>query len=363
MAIGQVRPTVAAMAAYRPGKGAKQAEAEHGIENAIKLASNENPFPPPASIVAAMQDAAAGVNRYGDHRATLLRERLSERSGVSAERITVGCGSSGLLQQLFLAYCDPGDEAVFPWLSFEAYPVFANTVGATQVRVPLVDDRFDLDAVVAAVTDRTRLVLLATPNNPTGSALSLDDIRSVLERVPPRVLVVIDEAYREFGDADLGDPVTLLDEFDHLVILRTFSKAYGLAATRIGYLFAHRDVVAELDKVLLAFAVNAVAQAGALAALDAVDEIQPMLDLLLTERARVTEALRVSGWDVPDPHANFVWLPLREQTDQVCLDLERLGVVTRPFSESGLRVTIGTREENDRFLAAFAETVTTAGGR
>lgn len=355
MGPGQVRPSVAAMAAYRPGKGAKQAEAEHGISGAIKLASNENPFPPPPSVVAAMEAAAAGVNRYPDHGARELRAKIADWVGSESERITIGCGSSGLLQQLCLAYVEPGDEVIYPWLSFEAYPVFVRMMAGTEVRVPLVDDAFDLDAVVAAVTDRTRLICLATPNNPTGTTITRAQIEKVLQQVPPSVLVVVDEAYREFSDPALGDPALLCPDYDNLVVLRTFSKAYGLAAVRIGYAVAHPHVITEIDKVLLAFAVNAIAQAGAMAAIDAIDEIEPVLSALVAERDRVVAALRESGWDLPDPQANFVWLPVGDRTDDLALALEQRGVVIRPFSGFGIRVTIGTAEENDRFLTTFAE--------
>ncbi len=354
--VGRVRPAVAALASYRPGKGAKQAEAEHGITNAIKLASNENPYEPVPAVVEALRTAATGVNRYADHRATELRSRIGSWLGVATERITVGCGSVGLLQQLCLAYLDPGDEVVYPWPSFEAYPIMVKLMGAVPVTVDLVDHAFDLDAVAAAVTDKTKIVMLATPNNPTGTALSTEQIAAFLDQIPPEVLVLVDEAYREFVDPTFGDPVADLgDRYPNVVVSRTFSKAYGLAGLRVGYVVADPAVVAELDKVLLAFAVNGMAQAGALAALDALDEIQPKVDLVLAERSRVVAALADAGWPTPDAQANFVYVPLGDRTDDIAVGLEKLGVVIRPFSGVGMRVTIGSPEENDRFLAAFHE--------
>ena len=355
MTIGRVRPAVEALAPYRPGKGAKQAEEEHGISDAIKLASNENPFPPVPAVVAAITEAAAGVNRYADHRATELRERIGRWLDFDPERVTVGCGSVGLLQQLSMTFLDPGDEVIYPWLSFEAYPVFANTMGATSVRVPLVDHTPDLAAVAAAVTPKTKLILLATPNNPTGTALSTDEIAAFLGNVPNDVIVLIDEAYREFSDPGLGDPSTLCDAHDNLVVFRTLSKAYGLAGLRIGYGLGHPGVITEIDKTLLAFAVNATAQAAAMAALDSLDQVAPNIERLLAERSRVTSALRSAGWSLPDPQANFVWLPVGDNTDSLALALEQRGVVIRPFSGEGMRVTIGTESENDRFLSTLAE--------
>jgi len=356
VSVGRVRPAVAAMVSYRPGKSAAQAEDEHGITDAIKLASNENPYPPVPAVVAAIAAAAGDVNRYGDHRAADLRAALAGWLDVDVDRVAAGCGSVGLLQQLLLAYVDPGDEVVYPWPSFEAYPIDVQLTGGVEVTVPLVDHTFDLEAVAAAVTDRTKLVLLANPNNPTGTAVHVDQLRRLVEQVPDDVLVVVDEAYREFVTADLGDPITdLQPDHPNVVVLRTFSKAFGLAALRTGYAVADPDVVIELDKVLIAFAVNHLAQVASLAAIAARDEVQAVVDSITAERDRVMASLRSDGWDLPDAHANFVYLPLGSRTDVVFPEMERRGVVVRPFPGVGIRVTIGTPTQNDRFLATLAE--------
>ncbi len=350
-----IRPAIGALAAYRPGKGAAQAEAEHGITEAIKLASNENPFPPIQPVIEAIAAAASGVNRYPDHRATELRTVLGEQVGVAVDQVAVGCGSVGLLQQLCLTFVDPGDEVVFPWLSFEAYPVCVKMMGGVPVNPPLVDHAFDLEAVIDAVTDKTKMILLATPNNPTGTALSTAQIADLLARVPTSVIVVVDEAYREFADPALGDPVAELTATNsNLVVTRTFSKAYGLAGLRVGYAVCDPLIVSEIDKILIPFAVNGPAQAAALAALANLDQIQPEIDRLLTQRARLTTELEGAGWALPSPQGNFVYLPTGDRTDEIYLALERQGVVTRPFSGDGIRVTVGTEAENDRFLAALA---------
>ncbi len=358
MSIGRVRPAVQAMPAYRPGKAAEQAEAEHGIENAIKLASNENPYPPVPSVVAAIAQAATGVNRYCDHLAVELRTAIGAMLGANLNSVAVGCGSVGLLQQLCLAYLDPGDNVVYPWRSFEAYPVNVQMMGAESKQIPLVEHAFDLDAVAAAVDDRTKMIMLATPNNPTGTALTVDAIRTMLASVPDDVIVLIDEAYREFLDPRFGDPLTLLADYPNVVVSRTFSKAYGLAGLRVGYLVADAAIVDEVNKVLAPFAVNGLAQAAALAALDARDAYEPFLATLREERARVVAALTATGWQLPDAQANFVYLPLGERTTDVYVAIEKRGVVTRPFAGEGIRVTIGTPEQNDRFLATLAEVTT-----
>ncbi|MEZ5245494.1 MAG: histidinol-phosphate transaminase [Acidimicrobiales bacterium] len=355
---GRPRPAVDALPAYRPGKAAAQAEAEHGITNAIKLASNETPWAPVASVAAAIAEAAAGVNRYADHRAGAVRAALAGAVGVSEAEVAVGCGSVGLLQQICLTYVDPGDEVVYPWRSFEVYPVFTQLVGGTSVTVPLVDHAFDLDAVAGAVTDRTKLVFLASPNNPTGTALRTDELKRFMESVDRGTLVVIDEAYREFNDPALGDPVVdVLPHHDNAVVLRTFSKAHGLAGLRLGYMIGPPEVVASVDKTLVPFAVNAIAQAAAVAAVAADDEIRERVRLIGQERDRVVDALTAAGHVFPRPMANFVWLPFGVRSAELALALEQRGVVTRPFPDEGIRVTIGTPEENDRFLTTLAEVV------
>jgi histidinol-phosphate aminotransferase len=345
------------MPSYRPGKGAAQAEAEHGITNAIKLASNENPLPPIQSILDAVAATAAGANRYADHRATAVRERLSTWLDISVDQVTVGAGSVGLLQQLFLTYVDPGDEVVYPWRSFEVYPVYTQMMAGTAVTTPLdADHAFDLGAVAAAVTGRTKLVLLATPNNPTGTALRTADMAELLDGIAPTTIVVIDEAYREFLDPAFGDPVNdLVARYPNVVVTRTFSKAQGLAGIRAGYAIGHPEVITAIDKTLFPFAVSALAQAAAIAAIDAETEIAERVATILGERARVIAELSAAGWLLPDAQANFVYLPMGERTDELYLGLERRGVVTRPFSGEGIRVTISTPDDNDRFLRTLAE--------
>jgi histidinol-phosphate aminotransferase len=353
MTIGRVRPAVLNLASYTPGKAASQVEDEHDIEDAIKLASNENPWSPVPAVIAAITEAVSGVNRYADNNATAVREAIGGWLGIDSKRITVGCGSSGLLQQLFLAYVDPGDEVLFPYPSFEIYPIFSTLFDAVQVRVPLVDYAFDLDAVADAVTDKTKIIFLATPNNPTGSSIVMDDLATLLNRIPNDVIVVVDEAYREFNDPSFGDPVSLQTDHNNLVITRTFSKAFGLAGLRSGYGVCDPEIITELDKVRLAFSVNNLAQAGMLAAIEHEAASMDRVAELLAERGRCVAALEAAGIDVPPTHANFIFLPTGDATAQLATAMEKLGVVTRPFPGLGLRITIGSPAENDRWLEAF----------
>ncbi len=349
------RRAVADLPAYRPGRSAGAAMADHGLGSAVKLASNELALPPLPSVARAIEAAVGGTTRYPDHGATALRRALAECLGVEPERVAVGCGSVGLLQQLALAYTGPGTEVLYGWPSFEAYPVFTGTTGATPVAVPLRRQTLDVDALVGALTPRTRLVLVANPNNPTGTALRRDALVRLADALPPGCLLVVDEAYREFvTGADVPDGLELLGHRPDVVVLRTFSKAHGLAALRVGYLVGDPAVVAAVDKVLVPFAVNGLGQVGALASLAASQEVADRVAGVVAERGLVAAALRDAGWGVPDAQANFVWLPAGQAAAPLAAALEREGVVTRPFPGRGVRVTVGTASENDRFLTALA---------
>ncbi|HEY3486174.1 MAG TPA: histidinol-phosphate transaminase, partial [Ilumatobacteraceae bacterium] len=357
---GTPRPAVASLPAYRPGRSAEVAMAEHHLDRAIKLASNELGLPPLPSVQRAIDAAIADGSRYADHRATELRVALADSLGVQSSNVAVGCGSVGLLQQFALTYLDPDDPVVFGWPSFEAYPVYSALVAARAVRVPLRRQTLDTTAIAAAVDDRTKLILLASPNNPTGTAVSTAELVTLLEQVPSSCVVVLDEAYHEFVDSPaISDPLPLLDRFPNLAVLRTFSKAHALAALRVGYVIAQPDVIDAIDRTLVPFAVNGLGQRAALASLAAIDEMRERVDAVMAERRRVATELRNLGWSVPDSQANFVWLPAGDAAATVATSLERLGVVTRPFDGVGVRVTVTTPEEDDRFLDAF-EKVTTS---
>ncbi|CAN5579008.1 hypothetical protein BH23ACT3_BH23ACT3_08700 [soil metagenome] len=329
---------------------------EHDLADAVKLASNELPFPPLPAAAAAIAESIDQVSLYADHRASELCAALADSVGLGADQVTVGCGSVGLLQQLALAYLDPGDPVVFARPSFEAYPVFAALSSARTVEVPLRRQTTDLDAMAEAVDHHTKLVLIANPNNPTGTAAGTESIEAFLDRVPDTCIVVLDEAYREFVDsADVTDTVPLLGRFPNLVILRTFSKAHALAALRVGYAFGNPEVIGAIDRTLVPFAVNGLGQRAALASLGARGEMRERVRTVIDERTRVARSMRVLGWSVPDAQANFVWLPAGTDAVGLATGLERRGVVTRPFADVGVRVTIGSNVENDRFLEAFDE--------
>lgn len=350
------RAALADLAIYVPGRTAAAVAAEHGLADAVKLASNELAFGPLPAVAAAMAAAGATANRYPDHRAVPVRVRIAEGLGVDVDWVSVGCGSVGLLQQLTTAFAGPGDEIAFGWRSFEAYPVLTAVAGATATRSALRRFTLDPDALASSISPATRLVFVANPNNPTGTYLTASAVDRLLAAVPAECLVVLDEAYREFVDhPDAVDGVALVERHPNVAVLRTFSKAYGLAALRIGYLIARPEVVAAADAVALPFAVNAVAQAAAVASLEetAQAELRDRVRTVRSERARVVRAVRGEiGLGVPESEANFLWLPAGAGTGALANALEKRGVVGRSLGE-GVRVTIGAARENDRFVDAL----------
>ncbi|CAL99569.1 histidinol-phosphate aminotransferase [Saccharopolyspora erythraea NRRL 2338] len=324
------------------------------VPGSIKLASNEVSAGPLPSVVETITRAAAEVHRYPDMGATKLTEALADKLHVAPERLAVGCGSVALCEQLVQATCSAEDEVVYPWRSFEAYPIITRVVGARQIPVPLTGEHaLDLDAMASAITSRTRLVFVCSPNNPTGPLVRRAELEAFLDRVPSDVLVVLDEAYWEFvSDPEAPDGVEVARARENVASMRTFSKAYGLAGLRVGYTYAPEHVAAALRKVCIPFSVNAVAQAAAVASLEAQDELKERCDSVVSERRRVRDELLGLGYEVPETQANFVWLPLGESTQEFnehCLDNR---VVVRAFVGEGARVTIGRPEENDTFLAA-----------
>ena len=345
--IPRTRPVLDALAAYKPGKRPAVGE------DTVRLASNETPFPPLPQVTAAVAQALADGHRYPDPSATALVAALAAHHGVDDDQVSVGCGSVALVQQLLQLTVDQGAEVVYAWRSFEAYPILARIAGGTSVQVPLRDGRHDLDAMAAVVTEQTAVVFLCSPNNPTGPALAAADVRRFLASVPPSVVVVLDEAYAEFvTDPAAVDGRQLLAEHANLAVLRTFSKAYGLAGLRVGYCLASPHLTGAMRKVQLPFAVNALAQAAAVASLGAQDELRERVATVVGQRERVRPALQEMGFVVPPSQGNFVWLELGDDSLRVAATLEAAGVLVRPFAGNGVRVTVTTPAESDRLLAA-----------
>lgn len=322
-----------------------------------KLSSNENPFDPLPSVLAVIQSAATQIHRYPDPAAGELVAALAHKYAVQPAEIVVGTGSVALCGQLVSIVAEAGDEVVFSWPSFEAYPIVCGIAGATAVPVPLNSAyATDMPATIAAVTPNTKVVFVCTPNNPTGTIVSHADVERLLAAVSPEVLVVIDEAYVEFVDDSAAvDALSLFRQYQNVVVLRTFSKAYGLAGLRVGYALAHPGIAAALRKTSIPFGVSTIAADAAVASLAAESELLARVETLCQRREQVCEALRAQGWQFPDPQGNFIWLPTGEKTMRMADFLAEEGIVVRPFPGVGMRITIAENSANMVLIAALSQ--------
>lgn len=333
-----VHPRIAARRAYQQG-----AQAGPG---AFKLSSNENPFGPLPGVIEAAQRAVS-FNRYPDATAPRLRERLAERFAVTTDAVHVTAGSTSLLQQFALVLCSRDDELVFAWRSFEGYPWMADVSGAVPVPVPLdADERHDLEAMADAVTDRTRIVVVCSPNNPSGTSVTQAAFDAFLARIPAGVLVILDEAYAEFvTEADAVDGRSVIASgHDNVVVLRTFSKAYGLAGLRIGYAIGHPKVLEAARIAGIPLSVTAHGEEAALASLDAEDALLERVAVIAERRDRLAASLRDVGWAVPRTQANFVWLPTGAGTSAAFDTFAEAGLIVRAYGDDGIRISIGEEE-------------------
>ena len=347
----RIRHAVQTLPAYVSG-------ARPGTEQVAKLSSNELPWPTQEPVARAIAQAAAGVNRYPEMTGESLLAALAQHYGVGAEQVVVGGGSVALIQHALDAVCNEGDDVVMPWRSFEAYPICVAVAGANAITVPLTPQgRHDVPAMLSAITPRTRAVMACTPNNPTGPALRAHELKALADGVPPEVLLLVDEAYLDFvTDAAVSSALDLLGEHPNLVVSRTFSKAHALAGMRVGYLVGEPGVLGAIRAVATPFGVSLPAQAAALAALEpqALAETARRCAVVVSERDRVTTTLRAQGWEVPDAQGNFFWLGVGEQALALAAHFNAAGILVRPFAGEGVRISIGTREENNRVIAAAA---------
>ena len=341
----RVRPEIAALPPYKQGRQAGG--------DAFKLSSNENPFDPLPGVVEAIRSATA-VNRYPDASAARLRERLAERFDVAVDEVHIGAGSVSILAQLILATSGPGDEVIYAWRSFEAYPWLAVVAGATAVEVPLAEGaRHDLPAMAAAITDRTRAIIVCSPNNPTGPIVTQAEFDSFIAQVPADVLVILDEAYAEFvTDPDAVDGMLVLGNatYPNVVVLRTFSKAFGLAGLRVGYAVGHKRILDAARSTSIPLSVTAQAEVAALASLDAEEELLERVRAIAERRNQLVAALRDAGWRIPDAQGNFVWLPTGDETLAAAQAFDAAGIIVRPFAGDGIRISVGEEESVDKVL-------------
>ena len=348
----RLRPEIVALAAYTQGKPADT--------DAFKLSSNENPFDPIPEVVAAIA-ASSGVNRYPDAAGIELRRRLAAQFGVRTEEVHLGAGSVSILAQLISAAAGPGDEIIYAWRSFEAYPGLVAVAGATSVPVPnTADHRHDLPAMLAAITDRTRVVIVCSPNNPTGSIVTAAEFADFMAAVPGNILVILDEAYVEFvTEVSVVDGRRLSGRHPNLVVTRTFSKAYGLAGLRIGYAVGPEYILDAARTTSIPLSVTEAAQRAALVSLDHEEILLERVRRLAVLRDEVWRALLDQGWILPRPHGNFVWLATGEHTAAAVQAFSAAGIVVRQLGIDGIRVSIGESRSVDKLLKVSAEIVRT----
>jgi len=354
---------------YRPGKPIEQLQRERGITGPIaKLASNENPYPPRERIKGAVMEALENTNRYPESGAPELTDKLAALHGVQSEEVFVANGTNEILDLLIRAYVEPDENCVFSELSFVIYKLICLQNGVVPIEVPCANYTHDLGAMADAIDDKTKIVFVCNPNNPTGTCNRAEEISTFLKRVPDHALLIMDEAYFEFVTmADYPVSLELRKEHENLVVLRTFSKYYSLAGIRIGYAIADPRVIDILNKLRQPFNVNRLAQAAAEAALDCADELKPFVDETIRERVAMRDALISVGCTVPESQTNFLFVvPSKSVGDavgDVCKHLEGQGIIVRPMApfgapENTFRVNTGTPEENRRFIDAFRSIIT-----
>ncbi len=348
-----VNPAVAGLTAYEPGKPVEEVQRELGLDRVVKLASNEGPFPPFPGALEAMDRAARDLNRYPDGGAFRLRAALAERRNVAFEEVAVGSGADGVIDCVSQAFLDSGDEVVCGWPSFPSYVIDALKLGATPVRVPLKDARYDLDALLAAITPHTKVVYVCHPNNPTGTMNTRAELNAYFERVPEHVLTVLDQAYFEYiDDPEYADGIEYFRQGHRVLVVRTFSKIYGLAGLRVGWGVGSSSVIAAIGKVRRAFDVNTQAQVAAVASLDDDAEVERRRRVNAQERRNVVEILESHGFECAGPAvANFVSAESGEEDARPLFEaLLRAGVIVRPLegfgAPSAIRVTVGSPEDN-----------------
>ena len=348
MTAPRLRPEIDSLPAYKAG----QMPAPRTDIETFKISSNETPFEPPEAVRRAIEQAAATVHRYPDPFSRRLTGALARRFDVAQEQIALGTGSVAVVGQLIWAAAGPGDSVVYPWRSFEAYPIWVQMTGARSVQVPLLaDERHDLPSMLEAIDDSTRIVFVCNPNNPTGEAVRRDELTEFIDAVPSDVIVVLDEAYREFiSDTDVPDGLDFFHERNNVVVMRTFSKAYGLAGLRVGFAIAPEPIAEGMRKTALPFGVSSIAEDAALASLECEDELFERVRHLSHERDRVWQALADQGWDIHPSHANFVWLRLGERTQEFAQACDAAGITIRAFPDEGVRISVAEQEANDRVI-------------
>lgn len=357
-----IRPPeyILAISPYVPGKPLEELERELGIANSVKLASNENPVGPSPAAVEAIGKALSDINRYPDGSGYYLKKVLAEKLSVGEDEIILGNGSNELIDIAVRTFMKDGDEAVMATPSFVVYSMAVQSVGGTCVQVPLKNHTHDLEAMAAAVTPRTRMLFIANPNNPTGTINRKAEFEKMMAGMPDGLIVVLDEAYIEYvTDPGYADSMKFLHSDRNVLILRTFSKIYGLAGLRIGYGIAKKEILADMNRLREAFNTNSIAQKAAIAALSDAEHLRRSREINEKGKEYLYRQIGEMGMEYVPTEANFIYMPVAD-APALYEKLLRLGVIVRPMGPGSIRVTVGLPEENRRFVDALGRV---AGGR
>ncbi len=357
------RNTVNTLSPYIPGKPISEVQRELGIERVIKLASNENPLGNSPAATKAVQDWSKNMAIYPDGNCTDLRNVLSKKLGITPEQLLFGSGTDQVIEIIAQTYINPGDNSIMGYPSFPRYETVVKVMDGEAIEVPLTGDyRIDLDAFLERINDRTKIIWLCNPNNPTGTMITEEEQRAFIEKVPRDVLIILDEAYYEYArGGEYPDSIKLLDEFDNLLILRTFSKAYGLAGIRVGYAISNQDIIGYINRVRGPFNTNAAAQVAAIAALNDQDFINHSIETNNQGKEYLYAAFKEMELDYIPTYANFMMVKTNVPSQQIFKALLKKGIIIRSGDIFGMddwiRVTIGTMEENQIFIQALKEVI------
>lgn len=355
----RLRPDLDALPSYKAG----QRPAPRSDITTFKISSNESHFSPLASVLDAIVAAATEINRYPDPFSSELVAAIAHHFRVPAEHIALGTGSVALCGQIIQSAAGPGDDIMYAWRSFESYPIWTGIAGAQSIQIPLkTDETHDLDAMLQAITPETRVIFVCSPNNPTGQIVDPGELEHFIAAVPSEIVIVLDEAYIEYVPPEKrSDSIRLYRENSNVVVLRTFSKAYGLAGLRVGFTISQEPITNALRKTALPFGVSSIAQAAAIASINAENELFERVSWVTEERNRVASELTAMGYQLNPSYANFVWLRLGKNSDVLHQVLEQSGLSVRPFPGEGLRISIGETEANDRFIQVARQVASESG--
>lgn len=349
------RDEIKSLQPYKPGKPIADVQKEYGLSHVIKMASNENPLGSSPKAIEALKTAIDKLAIYPDGNATMLKEAIAKKLNIKAEQVLPSNGSDEMVDMISKAYVSHGDEVIMADITFPRYKATTIMMGGTPIVVPLKNWVHDLDAMLAAITPKTKIIWLCNPNNPTGTMFTENELIAFLDKVPDHILVVYDEAYREFVTREdyLHDSMKLLAKYENVLIMRTFAKMYGLAGIRVGYTMGHPDIITDINRIRCPFNVNELAQVAAIAALEDTDFVKECYEVNVAGKLYLYEALEAMGLTFEKSETNHIWIDATRNAQEVFIELQKKGVIIRPFMDTWIRVSIGTMEENKTFIETF----------